>query len=133
MMAGAGRRAFTLSFPTSMMATAEEFRAMALALPGAEEKSHFNKADFRVRNKIYAGFNATGLAYVKLQPEQQVFVCESEAPNVRPIPGGWGNQGWTEIDHTKADTNLLKSLLRMAWTNVAPKSLSTDLALKERD
>ena len=34
--------------------TPETFRSLALALPGAEEKSHFGKADFRVRNNIFA-------------------------------------------------------------------------------
>ena len=49
----------------------ELFRQLALALPEAEEKSHFGKADFRVRNKIFAGFTADGVAYVKLKPEPE--------------------------------------------------------------
>lgn len=105
------------------MTTTQAFRKLALALPDAEEKSHFDKPDFRVRNKIYAGFTAKGFAYVKLKPEQQEMVCASESSIVRPIPGGWGIQGWTEVDHTKADLALLKSLLKMAWSNVAPKIL----------
>ena len=105
------------------MATENDFRNLALALPETEEKSHFGKADFRVRNKIYGGFTALGHAYVKLDAEQQELACASEAKCVRPIPGGWGKKGWTEIDHAIADQTLLKSLLQMAWTNVAPKSL----------
>jgi hypothetical protein len=115
------------------MATDQAFRKLALSLPEAEEKSHFGKADFRVKNKIFSGFNERGLAYVKLRPEQQDMVCTAEAPTVRPIPGGWGKQGWTEIDHSKAETSLLKSLLNMAWSNVAPKTLLKSHSQKERD
>ena len=42
------------------------FRDLALALPEAAEKSHFGKADFRVRTRIFAGFTAKGAAYVNL-------------------------------------------------------------------
>ena len=98
------------------------FRELAMALPEVGEKSHFGKADFRVRNKIFAGFTADGLAYVKLTPEQQEMICAAE-PIVTPIKGGWGRQGWTQIDHTGADGALLQSLLLTAWRNVAPKSL----------
>jgi hypothetical protein len=115
------------------MATDQAFRKLALSLPAAEEKSHFGRPDFRVKNKIFSGFNERGLAYVKLKPEQQDFVCSAEASTARAIPGGWGNQGWTEIDHIKADTVLLKSLLNMAWTNVAPKTLLKLHSQKERD
>ncbi len=40
----------------------KDFRKLALALSDAEEKSHFGKADFRVKNKIFAGFNDKGMA-----------------------------------------------------------------------
>lgn len=99
------------------------FRRLALALPGAEEKSHFGKADFRVRDKIFAGFNDKGRAYVKLLPEQQAMLVDAEASLISPIPGGWGNKGWTLVYQDKADEALLKSILQMAWKNVAPKSL----------
>ena len=103
--------------------TDDVFRTMALALPEATEKSHFGKADFRVRNKIFAGFTGEGLGYVKLTPDQQDMICASE-PLVLPIKGGWGRQGWTTVDHIKAEVALLQSLLKIAWRNVAPKSLT---------
>ena len=103
--------------------TSAQFRKLALAQPEALESSHFGKADFRVRNRIFAGFMADGFGYVKLKPEQQEMVCASVANCVSPIPGGWGRQGWTRIDHAKADVALVKSLLLMAWRNVAPKTL----------
>ncbi len=105
------------------MLAQETFRKLALALPDTEEKSHFGQPDFRVRNKIFAGFTTKGTAHVKLTLEQQSFVCESERGIATPIPGGWGNQGWTEIDQSKAAKDLLRSLLLMGWKNVAPKAL----------
>jgi hypothetical protein len=99
------------------------YRELAMSLPGAEEKSHFEKPDFRVGNKIFAGFNDKGMAYVKLRPEQQDMLVAAEPALIRPIPGGWGKKGWTLVDQEKADDDLLKSVLHMAWQNVAPKSL----------
>ena len=103
--------------------TAARFRALALALPEAAESSHFGKADFRVRKHIFAGFNAEGHAYVKLTPEQQEMLASAEPKVITPIPGGWGRKGWTLIDQEKADEALMRSTLRMAWANLAPKSL----------
>jgi hypothetical protein len=99
------------------------YRELALSLPGAEEKSHFDKPDFRVRNKIFAGFNDKGMGYVKLSPEQQEMLVAAEPVLIKPIPGGWGKKGWTLVDQNKADEALLKSVLQTAWKNVAPKSL----------
>ncbi len=101
----------------------ETFRKLALALPDVKEKSLFGRPKFRVRDKIFAGFTKAGTAHIKLTPEQQSFVCDSERGVASPIPGGWGNQGWTEIDQSRADTDLLHSLLLMSWKNVAPKAL----------
>ena len=101
------------------------FRAVAREFWEAEEKSHFGKADFRVRNKIFAGFTAEGLGYVKLTVDQQDMLCASEPLVMSPIKGGWGRQGWTVVDQSLADEGLLRSVLGIAWRNVAPKSLTT--------
>ena len=102
----------------------EVFRRLALALPSAAEKSHFGKPDFRVKDKIFAGFNGTGEAYVKLTPQQQEMVAAAEPELVHAIPGAWGKKGWTLLNQDQADEALMKSLLHMAWGNVAPKSLT---------
>ena len=103
--------------------TTKLYRTLALSLPGAEEKSHFGKADFRVRDKIFAGFNDKGMAYVKLTPEQQDMLVGAEPRLISPIPGSWGKKGWTLVDQIKADDALMKSVLTTAWKNIAPKSL----------
>jgi hypothetical protein len=103
--------------------SSERFKKLTLALPETVEKSHFGKADFRVRDKIFAGFDANGRAYVKLLPEQQQMLYEAEPKLISPIAGGWGRKGWTLVDQNLADEALIKSVLHMAWCNVAPKSL----------
>jgi hypothetical protein len=103
--------------------TKEDLRCLALALPGAKEKSHFDKADFRVRNKIFASLKDDATGVIKLLPEQQAMMAEAEPRIFQPIPGGWGRKGWTKIILAKADEITLKSALQTAWRNVAPKTL----------
>ena len=59
---------------------------------------------------------------VKLTPEQQSVLVESEPEIFRPVPGGWGKQGNTNVQLAKADPTALRSALTMAWRNIAPKS-----------
>jgi hypothetical protein len=103
--------------------TSQDLRRLALEFPGSEEKSHFDKADFRVENKIFASLkdNATGV--IKLTPEQQGMMADAEPKIFQPLPGGWGRKGWTKINLANADEITLKSALHTAWRNVAPKSL----------
>ncbi len=102
----------------------EDFRRLALALPEAEEKSHFGKADFRVKNKIFASLPDVATGVVKLKAEQQEMVVSAEPEIFAVLKGRWGDQGWTKIDLTKADEKTLKSALAAGWRNVAPKKLA---------
>ena len=101
------------------------FRRLALALTGAEEKSHLGKADFRVKNKIFATLIDAETGVVKLAPEQQEMMVDAEPDIFNPIRGGWGRQGWTRVILANADEATLKSALQTAWRNVAPKTLKT--------
>ena len=100
------------------------FRRIALALPGAVEGAHQGTADFRVGKRIYAtlGYPDDAWGMVKLTPEQQSMLVEAEPEIFRPVPGGWGKQGYTNVRLAKADATTLQSALTMAWENVAPKS-----------
>ena len=98
-------------------------RRLALALPGAEEKSHFEKPDFRVRNRIFATLPEDGHAVVKLTRDQQEMLTASEPAIFQAVNGGWGRQGWTRILLAAADELTLKSALVTAWRNVAPVAL----------
>jgi hypothetical protein len=59
---------------------------------------------------------------VKLTAEQQAMLVEAEPKIFRPVPGGWGKHGSTNVRLSEADATTLRSALGMAWRNVAPKS-----------
>ena len=100
------------------------FRRTALALSNAVESAHHGKADFRVGKRIFAtlGHPDENWGTLKLTPEQQSMLVDAEPDIFRPVPGGWGRQGYTNVLLAKADATTLKSALAMAWKNVAPKS-----------
>ena len=104
--------------------SASRFRRAALALPGAVEGAHLRTADFRVGKRIFAtlGYPDDAWGTLKLTPDQQSMLVEAEPDIFRPVAGGWGKQGYTNVRLAKADAATLKSALTMAWRNVAPKT-----------
>ena len=110
-----------------------QFRRAALALPGAVEGAHQRTADFRVGKRIFAtlGYPDDAWGMVKLTQEQQTMLVEAEPDIFRPVPGGWGKQGYTNVHLAKTDARTLKSALAMAWKNVAPKASAKRRATKQ--
>jgi hypothetical protein len=105
----------------------DDLQRLALLLPEAEEKSHFEKPDFRVRDKIFASLKSERFAVLKLKPEEQATVLASGQDVFSAAPGSWGKQGWTEVFLPDVEEAALKSALRLAWKNVAPKLLYKQL------
>ena len=105
--------------------SAGSFRRIALTSPEAIEGAHQGHADFRVGKRVFAtlGYPDKQWGMVKLTPEQQSMLVEAEPEIFRPVPGGWGKSGSTNVRLAKADAKTLRSALSMAWRNVAPKSL----------
>jgi hypothetical protein len=106
--------------------SATRFRKVALALPEVVEGAHQGHADFRVGKRVFAtlGYPDDAWGMVKLTPEQQAMLVEAEPEIFRPVPGGWGKHGATNVLISKADAKTLQSALRMAWHNIAPKALT---------
>ena len=104
--------------------TAARFRKIALGLADVSEGAHHGTADFRVKKRIFAtsGYPDKAWGMVKLTPEQQSMLVEAEPEIFRPVPGGWGKGGATNVRLAKADATTLKSALTMAWRNIAEKS-----------
>jgi hypothetical protein len=104
--------------------SAGRFRRIALALSDAVESAHQGKADFRVGKRIFAtlGHPDENWGTLKLTAEQQSILIDAEPGIFRPVPGGWGKRGYTNVLLAKADAATLRSALVMAWENVAPKS-----------
>ena len=105
--------------------TPDGFRQLALSFPEAQEKSHFGKADFRVRNKIFASLPDQATGVVKFSPEQQEMSMVSEPAVFSPASGAWGRQGWTKVALPAIDEATSRSALTMAWRNVAPKAIQS--------
>lgn len=106
--------------------SSKRFRRTALNLPGVIEGSHQGHTDFRVNGRIFAtlGYPDENWGMVKLSPEQQSMLVEAEPEIFRPVPGGWGKRGSTNVRLAVADQATLQSALTLAWTNIAPKSFS---------
>ena len=107
--------------------SSDRFRRVALGLPEVIEGAHQGHADFRVGKRIFAtlGYPDDDWGMVKLNPEQQSILVEAEPDIFRPVPGGWGKRGSTNVRLARADQTTLQSALTLAWTNVAPKALLT--------
>src|SRR5215813_8316096 len=100
--------------------SASSFRRIALTLPEAIEGAHQGHADFRVGKRVFAslGYPDASWGMVKLTPEQQIMLVETEPGIFRPVPGGWGKGGATNVLLSKADGKTLQSALAMAWRNI---------------
>jgi len=109
--------------------TAAGMRQLALAMPGVEEKSHFEQPDFRVNKKIFAGLSRDGAeGTLKLTPELQAAAMESHEGAFRPAAGAWGRSGWTHVRLARVGAPLLEELLYEAWRLKAPKRLVVEHA-----
>ncbi len=103
--------------------TAADFRRLALTLPDATEGSHFNHADFRVANKIFAtlGYEKEGYGVLLLTPEQQAGMAQDAPKIFSPVPGGWGLKGSTRVRLAAVKEDILLAALRTAWQNKTAK------------
>src|SRR5688572_4993866 len=107
------------------MASADDFRRLALSFPGAEERSHMAHPDFRVGGKIFAtlGSPDDGSGMVALLPEQQELAIEAEPEAFKPASGAWGRGGSTLVDLDRVSDPWLERTLRWAWEKRAPARL----------
>jgi hypothetical protein len=106
------------------MPTADDFRRIALAFPGAEEGSHMGHADFRVGGKVFATLGAPDEAWgmAALMPEQQEDFMTLAPAAFKPAAGAWGRGGSTLVRLDSVSDRLLESALAAAWRKRAPGS-----------
>jgi hypothetical protein len=97
------------------MATAEDFRRIALSLEGTTEGPHFERTAFKVR-RIYATLAPDGrTANLMLTPDEQALKCEVAPEAFAPIPNAWGARGATMATLAKLDVVELRNALETAW------------------
>lgn len=97
--------------------TADAFRKLALALPGASEGSHMGHADFRAGGRIFASIidEVEGPAMVRVSPDVQADLVAGAPAAFRPCNGAWGRDGATFVALKKASPATVKKALRAAW------------------
>lgn len=105
------------------MATAAQFRKLALSLAESEEGFHVDHADFRVRGKTFAGLTRDEKrASFKLSPETQSMIVEESSGAFAPAAGAWGAQGWTYAELAKVNIGALEELVRESHALIAAKA-----------
>lgn len=101
----------------------DDFRCIALSLPGSIESAHMNHPDFRVNGKIFATLHHPddGFAMVKLPPDQQEAFVELDQSAFVPVKGGWGRQGCTNVHLKTVKEETLRGALTIAWQSTSRK------------
>jgi hypothetical protein len=100
--------------------TADEFRKLALGIPGVVEQSHMNHPDFRLHGRIFASLGAPGEDWgmVKLTPDQQGKFIRKAPKMFKPASGAWGRQGCTSVLLEVARGPVVRSALTAAAGNL---------------
>jgi hypothetical protein len=103
------------------MATARDFRRIALSLEGTTEGPHFERTAFKVR-RIYATLAPDGrTANLMLTPDEQDLKCEVAPEAFSPIPNAWGARGATTAILARLTIAELRQALEMAWRHAVAK------------
>lgn len=97
------------------MATAAQLRRIALALDGAVEFPHFDRAAFKTR-RIFVTLAPDGkTANLMYSPEDQALKCTVQPEAFAPMAGGWGRMGVTTVRLAKVSVAELEAAVRLAW------------------
>jgi hypothetical protein len=103
------------------VATAKDFRRIALSLEGTTEAPHFERAAFKVR-RIYATLAPDGrTANLMLTPDEQALKCEVAPDAFSRIPNAWGQRGATTAALAKLTVPELRDALESAWRHAVSK------------
>jgi hypothetical protein len=101
----------------------DDVRRIALELPHAVEMPHRRSPSFRVEMRIFCTLPPDAPhAVVKLDREDQLNMLEGHPEAVKPARL-YAHHGWTYLVLAVLDEDLLRSLLHLAWTHVAPKRM----------
>ncbi|MEW5687352.1 MAG: MmcQ/YjbR family DNA-binding protein [Pseudomonadota bacterium] len=108
------------------MATLDDLRRLALALPGAHEITYRGDPWFNVGKKTFAlapsGPDADGRAILKLDRAHQELLFEARSDVFQPCKVATVH--WAYVDLDALDGEELEDLVREAWTQVVPKRIS---------
>jgi hypothetical protein len=102
----------------------DDFRCLALALPGITASSHMRHPDFRVGKRVLAtlGYPDDDWAMIQLSPEQQALLVATQPKIFSPVKGTWGVRGSTHVKLAAADEPSVSNALRLAWQRLSERS-----------
>lgn len=101
------------------MITEETFRELATSFEEVEEKPHFEKMSFRVKNKIFATVEYASMqAVLKLTDQQQLDYGRLQPKSIYPVKGKWGNKGWTTFELMELDKDIVSAGLLDAYNTI---------------
>ncbi|MDO6602121.1 MmcQ/YjbR family DNA-binding protein [Arenibacter palladensis] len=106
------------------MVTFGTLEKITLNFPEITIEPHFEKISFRIKKKIFATYDEKhNRVTVKLSEiDQDNF--SSLSSSIYPVNNKWGKQGWTFIELSQVNPELLSKVLTAGYCEVAPKKLS---------
>lgn len=109
------------------MITLDDVREYVFALPEVEEKSHFNRPGFRVRDKLIVSVHlekGDTYAILGVSPSKAKDAAADDPSVYEEV---WRNQGeifvGLGVDLSRVGSKRFRTLLEHAWRNKAPKRL----------
>lgn len=109
------------------MITVETIRAYATELPDVEEKPHFGRPGFRVRDKLFVSVHVDGDNPFAIFHVAQPDAAAAMAENPDVFKEVWRTHGQNRIfvglsvDFARVSTERCRELVGIAWRNRAPK------------
>ncbi len=106
------------------MVNFEVFKKLALALPEVKEAPHHDKTAFKVKGKIFATFNhQANRCCLKFNLIDQDVFSKLFPHVIYPVPNKFGTHGWTLVQNSQLQEEVLKDILSVAYCQVAPSKL----------
>jgi hypothetical protein len=102
--------------------TTDDFRRIALAMPGAEERNGLGYPNFRAERKSFATIE-NAVALIRLTRDQQATFMATAPGIFTPAPDAWGRWGSTIVRLEAADEATLRDALATAWRNITGVSI----------
>jgi predicted DNA-binding protein (MmcQ/YjbR family) len=113
--------------------TADDFRDLALSMPGATERAHMGHPDFRVKGRIFATLRADERGgAVRLAPAEQRALMRSHPRVFSPASGAWGRQGWTMVALDALDHGTARAAVLLAWEGIVARAPARPRARAKR-
>ena len=106
----------------SAIATFDDLRRLAIALPGAEEITYRGQPWFNVGKKTFA-LSWGGRTIMKLDKGHQHFLFEVRPQTFQPCKVGTGGV-WSYVVLEDLDEVELADLVLEAWSTIVPKKVS---------